>query len=105
MDKHDKIPIKMFNETNFSIWKYHMEMIFKAKKALHVINGLKKQLVIETLHASFHDQVLFDTWYEKNENARMFTSKSISQKILGKLTRCGNNVDKIMFTLLEENIK
>lgn len=76
MDKHDKIPI-MFHRINFSTWKYHMEIIFKAKKVSHVVNGLEKQSVIQTLHASSNNQVLCDTWDEKNANARMFISKSI----------------------------
>jgi len=43
MDKHDKIPVKMFDETQFSVWKYPIEIVFEAKKVLRVVCGLEKR--------------------------------------------------------------
>ena len=88
MDKHDKIPVKMFDDTQFSVWKYHMETIFEAKKVLQVVFGLDKRPVPINLESITPQELIqLDAWNEKNANARMFISKSISQKILGKLTR------------------
>lgn len=36
-----------------------MEIIFEAK-VFYIINGLEKQLVIETLHTCLNDEVLLD---------------------------------------------
>lgn len=76
----------MFDGTQFSIQKYHMKIIFKAKKVLQ--NGFEKRPILDTLHITLEDQVLLDTTDEKNANARMFISKCIPQKVLEKLTNC-----------------
>lgn len=77
MDKHDKISIKLFDGSQFSIWKYYMEIIFKAK-VLPIVIRIDKQPIIDTMTASIDDQELLDIWDEKNDNACMFISKSIS---------------------------
>lgn len=87
MDKHDKIPVKMFDETQFFVWKYHMEIVFEAKKVLTVVFGSEKCPIPVNPASITPDELLkIDAWDEKNANARMFISKSISQKVLGKLT-------------------
>lgn len=89
MDKHDKIPVKMFDGTQFSVWKYHMEIVFEAKKVLAVVSGTEKRPTPVNPVSVIPDELLrIDAWDEKNANARMFISKSISQRILGKLTGC-----------------
>jgi hypothetical protein len=41
MDKNDKISVKVFNGIGFSLWKYHMEIVFEAKDILGVVKGSK----------------------------------------------------------------
>ena len=89
MDKYDKIPFKMFDGTQFSIWKYHMEIVFEAKKVLRVVSGQDKcHVPVNLTDISPQELIQIESWHEKNANARMFISKSITQKILGKLTSC-----------------
>ena len=89
MDKYDKIPVKMFDGTQVSIWKYHMEIIFEAKKVLRVVTGLEQRPIPVNLAILTADELKrIEAWDEKNANARMFIRKSISQKILEKLTSC-----------------
>jgi len=45
MDKHNKILVKMFDGTQFSVWKYYMKIVFEAKKVLQLVFGLKKDCV------------------------------------------------------------
>ena len=79
MDKHDKILVKMFNGTQFSVWKYHIEIIFEAKKVLKVVLGFDKRIIpIDPENITPEELIKLDTWDEKNANARMFISKSIS---------------------------
>nr|PNR62195.1 hypothetical protein PHYPA_000619 [Physcomitrium patens] len=88
MDRQDKIPVKMFDGQQFSIWKYHMKIIFEAKKVLQVVHGLEKRPLSLSSEISAGEQLAMETGDEKNAKARMFISKSISQKILRKLTTC-----------------
>ena len=89
MDKHDKLPVKMFDGTQFSVWKYHMEIVFEAKKVLKVVSGFgKRPTPTDPTNLTPEELRQIDAWDDKNANARMFISKSISQKILGKLTSC-----------------
>ena len=83
MDKHDKILVKMFDGTQFSMWKYHMEIVFEAKKVLRVVSRLdKRPTPVDPVNVTPHELSQIDTWDEKNANAHMFISKSISQKFL-----------------------
>ena len=89
MDKHDKIPVKMFDGTQFSVWKYHMEIVSEAKKVLRVVFSVEQRLdPVNPASITPDELIQIDAWNEKNANARMFISKSISQWILGRLTSC-----------------
>lgn len=77
-----------------------MEIVFEAKKVLHVVHGLAKRPVPSSTHTSADEDLAIKTWDEKNANARIFISKSITQKILRKLTTCSTTAtmwQKIVF--------
>ena len=89
MDKHNKLPVKMFDGVQFSVWKYHMEIVFEAKKVLRVVSGIEHRPVpVNPANITEIELQQIEAWNDKNANARMFISKSISQRILGKLTSC-----------------
>jgi hypothetical protein len=81
----------MFDRTGFSVWKYHMEIVFEAKGLLSIVQGSEKQPTFPASIANNRsldeaEQTKLDEWKRRNAKARMIISKSISQKILGKLT-------------------
>ena len=43
MDKDEKLSVKTFDGTRFSLWKYHMEIVFEAKGILEVVKGSEKK--------------------------------------------------------------
>jgi isopropylmalate/homocitrate/citramalate synthase len=94
MEKSDKINIKMFDGHGFSIWKYHMEIIFKAKDVLHVVNGTEKRpTAAEPAAPTELEKERISAWQKKNSEARMLISKLITLKILNKIARCQTAYD------------
>jgi hypothetical protein len=83
MDKDEKILVKIFDGTGFSVWKYHMEIVFEAKGILEVVKGLEK---MPTFHTAITDdrpfieaeQTRILDWNKKNAKGRMLISNSIS---------------------------
>ena len=66
-----------------------MEIIFEAKKVLNIVLGFDKRIIpINPKNITLEELIKLDTWDEKNANACMFISKSISQRILDMLTGC-----------------
>jgi hypothetical protein len=92
MDKDEKISVKVFDITRFSLWKYHIEIVFEAKDILGVVKGFEQKptfptTVTENRPLTEAEQSKVIEWNKKNTKGRMLISSSIIQKILGKLTR------------------
>ena len=52
------------------MWKYHIEIIFEAKKVLKVVFGFDKRIIpIDPKNIIFEELIKLDTWDEKNANA------------------------------------
>ncbi len=41
MDKHNNIHLKIFYGSNFSLWRFQMEIIFNAKKIMQIVDGMR----------------------------------------------------------------
>lgn len=83
MDKNDKISVKILDGTQFFVLKYHMEIVFAAKKVLHIVQGLDKRPNINQTTETLDDQEIINAWDEKHANACIFISKCIRHKFLG----------------------
>ena len=56
---------------------------------LRVVSGVEtRPIPLDPVIVTPEELIRIEAWDEKNANARMFISKSISQKILGKLISC-----------------
>lgn len=81
MEKRDEI-LKVFDGTNFQVWKFHMEICFEDKELLDIVSGATPQPDA----ASTKEEK--EAWSKKNSLARRMISSSVTFTVLENLINC-----------------
>lgn len=87
MDKFKSFSIEKFSGENFQLWKYQMEIIFRAEGLTELINGK----VIRPDNAS--EAKLRKEWEELNAKAMLIISTSMQYEQLQTVMACETAAD------------
>lgn len=85
MDRTKSFSIQKFDGNNFQLWKYQMEIIFRAEKVLDVVNGDKVRPT--------ESGVAQNDWDELNAKAMLFISSGMEFDQLQTVMSCANASD------------
>lgn len=85
MDKIKSYNIQKFDGTNFQLWKYQLEIIFRAEGILEVINGTSARPA-----AAGNDQT---QWDDRNTKAMLIISTAMEYNQLQVVMSCNNSAD------------
>ena len=81
MDGRDLVGVPKFVEGgNFTLWRYHIEIIFKAKELMEVVDGTL------TLNGLVGEQAL--QWRRKNVLARAILVGAVDERQLEIISKC-----------------